>query len=74
MILLGGHLHLELHALGASSRSAGLRYKDAVRWKQNVPLSEKLGGLMVQECEPAGFAGCDIIFSGLDSSVAGDIG
>lgn len=49
-------------------------YKDAVRWKQSLPLSEKLGNLPVHECKPAAFEGCDVIFSGLDSSVAGDVG
>lgn len=49
-------------------------YKDAVRWKQSLPLPEKLGNLPVHECKPAAFEGCDIIFSGLDSSVAGDVG
>lgn len=49
-------------------------YKDTVRWKQSLPLPENLGNLPVRECKPAAFEGCDIIFSGLDSSVAGDIG
>ena len=36
-------------------------------------MSEALANLVVQECRPEKFADCDIIFSGLDSDVAGDI-
>ncbi len=30
--------------------------------------------LIVKECEASNFTGCDIIFSGLDADVAGEIG
>ena len=30
--------------------------------------------LVVRECKASKFADCDIVFSGLDSDVAGDIG
>ncbi|KAI4248462.1 MAG: hypothetical protein L6R40_001023 [Gallowayella cf. fulva] len=73
ILLLALHPHFKVHALGASARSAGKKYKDAVRWKQNLPMSEELGGLIVKQCEPEEFQGCDLIFSGLDSDVAGDI-
>ena len=74
ILLLALHPHFTLHALGASSRSAGKKYKDAVRWKQNVPMSKELGELVVQGCKSEDFQDCDLIFSGLDSDVAGDIG
>lgn len=74
ILLLALHPHFKLSAVGASSRSAGKKYKDAVRWKQNVPMSKELGELMVRECKPDEFQDCDLVFSGLDSDVAGDIG
>ncbi|MCJ1314602.1 hypothetical protein MMC25_008284 [Agyrium rufum] len=74
ILLLANHPYLELQALGASSRSAGKKYKDAVRWKQSQPMSTRLSNLIVRECSPEQFRDCDLIFSGLDSDVAGDIG
>ena len=74
ILLLALHPFLKLHAVGASSRSAGKKYKDAVRWKQNVPMSKELGELAIKDCKPENFADCDVVFSGLDSDVAGDIG
>lgn len=60
--------------MGASERSAGKKYKDAVRWKQALPFTERIGELVVKKCVPEEFADCDLIFSGLDSDVAGDVG
>lgn len=74
IILLADHPGFKLHALGASSRSAGKRYKDAVRWKQSSSMTSEVGDLIVRECKPEYFQDCDIVFSGLDSDVAGDIG
>jgi aspartate-semialdehyde dehydrogenase len=61
ILLLALHPHFVLHAVGASERSAGKKYKDAVKWKQALPFSEE-------------FQDCDLIFSGLDSDVAGEVG
>jgi aspartate-semialdehyde dehydrogenase len=74
ILLLADHPTLELHAIGASSRSAGKKYKDAVRWKQIKPMSSRLAELEVRECKASEFQDCDLVFSGLDSDVAGDIG
>lgn len=30
--------------------------------------------VLVKVCEPAEFADCDLVFSGLDSDVAGEVG
>ncbi|KKY27240.1 putative aspartate-semialdehyde dehydrogenase [Phaeomoniella chlamydospora] len=73
ILLLADHPTLKLHAVGASSRSAGKKYKDAVRWKQIKPMSQTLASLEVRECKAANFKDCDLVFSGLDSDVAGDI-
>ena len=72
--LLADHPVLQLHAIGASSRSAGKKYKEAVRWKQTKPMSPQLAALEVRECKANLFQDCDLVFSGLDSDVAGEIG
>ncbi|KAF2104960.1 aspartate-semialdehyde dehydrogenase [Rhizodiscina lignyota] len=73
ILLLALHPHFHLHAVGASERSAGKKYKDAVRWKQALPMSKELGDLVVKKCEAKEFADCDMVFSGLDSDVAGEV-
>ena len=73
MLLLIEHPHFALHTIGASSRSAGKKYGDVAPWKQARALPEKYGELVVKPCEPEEFKDCDIVFSGLDSSVAGEI-
>ncbi|KAK0251169.1 aspartate-semialdehyde dehydrogenase [Friedmanniomyces endolithicus] len=73
ILLLALHPHFTLTVVGASSRSAGKKYKDAVRWKQSLPMSKELGELVVTECRPEEFEGkCDVVFSGLDSDIAGE--
>lgn len=74
ILLLADHPFLELHALGASERSAGKKYKDAVKWKQSSPMSETLSNLVVRECRAKDFADCDLVFSGLNSDIAGETG
>lgn len=37
-------------------------------------MSKDLGELVVKQCKPEEFKDCDLVFSGLDSDVAGDIG
>jgi aspartate-semialdehyde dehydrogenase len=74
ILLLADHPYLKLHAIGASSRSAGKKYKDAVNWKQSTPMHPAVAELVVRECKASEFEDCDIVFSGLDSDVAGEIG
>ncbi|EFX02256.1 aspartate-semialdehyde dehydrogenase [Grosmannia clavigera kw1407] len=73
ILLLQAHPSFVLVAVGASSRSAGKKYRDAVRWKQATPISDRVGDLVVRECQSSEFADCDIVFSGLDADVAGEI-
>ncbi|KAA1114901.1 hypothetical protein PGT21_026833 [Puccinia graminis f. sp. tritici] len=73
IVLLSKHPNFKLIQLGASSRSAGKAYSNIVRWKQAVPVPEIVKDLVVQECNPEHFMDCDIIFSGLDADVAGEI-
>ena len=34
----------------------------------------EVGDLVVKECKSAEFKDCDIVFSGLDSNIAGEVG
>ena len=74
ILLLADHPFLELHAVGASQNSAGKAYKDAVKWKQATPMSEKLSSLVIRHCKAENFKDCDLVFSGLNSDVAGETG
>ncbi|PHH58899.1 hypothetical protein CDD81_4171 [Ophiocordyceps australis] len=73
ILLLAQHPYLKLHALGASSRSAGKRYGEAVRWKQARPMDDDVANMVVRECRPDLFDDCDVVFSGLDADVAGQV-
>lgn len=73
VLLLANHPYLQLVALGASERSAGKRYRDTVRWKHSSPIPTNAADIIIRPCDPAKFSDCDIIFSGLDADVAGDI-
>lgn len=69
--LLAEHPWFELTALAASERSAGKSYNKAVNWILTTPMPEKIGKMEVLPCEPN--LPCAIVFSGLDSSVAGEV-
>ncbi|KAJ3508998.1 hypothetical protein NMY22_g16439 [Coprinellus aureogranulatus] len=71
--LLSSHPWFVLHRLGASPRSAGKKYRDAVNWKQSTPIPSSAREMMVYECKPEHFADCAVVFSGLDADAAGDI-
>lgn len=74
ILLLQGHPDFEIHALGASPRSAGKSYKDAVTWKQTSLMPDSAKQIILQDCKPEGkFLECDVVFSGLDSDYAGEI-
>ena len=71
VLLLANHPWFELRELAASERSAGHRYGDIVSWKQGAPMPEVASALEVKKCEAD--LDCPIVFSGLDSSVAGEV-
>jgi aspartate-semialdehyde dehydrogenase len=71
--LLAAHPWFTIHALGASPRSAGKPYKQAVNWKQVQPMPAQVKDMTVHECKADAFKECKIVFSGLDADVAGDI-
>ena len=53
ILLLADHPVLKLQAVGASSRSAGKTYKEAVRWKQQRPMSKTSQGWSYENVKPA---------------------
>src|ERR1041385_9056163 len=69
--LLEDHPWFELVELAASDRSAGRTYGEATIWRQYNPISARLKDKIVKPCEPN--LDCHIVFSGLDSSVAGEV-
>lgn len=71
--LLSDHPDFELAVLGASKRSAGKKYVDAVEWKQTALMPKSAEDIVVKECAAENFKDCDVVFSGLDSDYAGDI-
>ncbi|EER37905.1 aspartate-semialdehyde dehydrogenase [Histoplasma capsulatum H143] len=73
ILLLEKNPLLELVAVGASERSVGKKYCNAVRWKQSSPIPAQVADFTIRPCTPSEFPDCDIIFSGLDPDVAGDI-
>ncbi|KAF8524544.1 hypothetical protein BU17DRAFT_42652 [Hysterangium stoloniferum] len=73
ILLLGSHPYFRIHTLGASARSAGRSYLSATAWKQTQPVPASARDLIVQQCLPEHFKDVEIVFSGLDADVAGDI-
>ena len=69
--LLEGHPWFDLVEVAASERSMGRRYDEATRWMEGQ-LPERVGRLTVAPCDPS-VVRAPIIFSALDSSVAGDV-
>lgn len=69
--LLANHPWFEVVALGASERSCGKSYRDAVNWLLPEPLPQRISEMKVGLCQPD--MPCSVVFSGLDSSVAGGV-
>lgn len=69
--LLEGHPFFEISEIAASEKSAGQKYKDRVNWIETTPLPENIGEMTIKEC--SGDLDCKILFSALDSSVAGTV-
>jgi len=69
--LLAKHPWFRVTWLGASERSAGKTYRDATSWRLPALLPEAVAGLGVDAATPG--RAPKLVFSGLDSSVAGEI-
>ncbi|MHB1312936.1 MAG: aspartate-semialdehyde dehydrogenase [Gemmatimonadaceae bacterium] len=69
--LLAGHPWFDIAEVAASERSAGRRYADATLWIEgDLPVA--VGNLLVKPCDPA-VVRSPIVFSALDSNVAGEV-
>jgi aspartate-semialdehyde dehydrogenase len=75
ILLLAEHPDFELSVLGASSRSAGKKYIQAVEsgWKQTSQVPKVAHDIEVKECTVENFKGCDVVFSGLEAEFADTI-
>lgn len=69
--LLGGHPWFRVAWLGASERSEGKGYREAAAWRLAAPLPDSAANLTVDAATPG--RAPQLVFSGLDSSVAGEI-
>ncbi|MFI5230030.1 MAG: aspartate-semialdehyde dehydrogenase [Gemmatimonadales bacterium] len=69
--LLVDHPWFELAEVAASERSAGKPYAEAAKWIGGSELPPSVAGMTVRACAPAEIT-ADVVFSALDSSVAGD--
>lgn len=69
--LLENHPWFEVTSLCASEKSAGKVYKEAASWRMSTKIPPFTAKLKVGLCKPT--IDAKIVFSGLDSSVAGEI-
>ena len=69
--LLADHPWFEVREVAASDRSAGKTYREACTWRLAGAPDARIGGLVVKTTD-APFES-KILFSGLDSSVAGEV-
>jgi aspartate-semialdehyde dehydrogenase len=69
--LLEHHPWFEARWLAASEKSAGKTYEEACNWRLREPLPQGARRLPVHECHPG--QAPQLVFSSLDSKVAGDI-
>ncbi|HUF34908.1 MAG TPA: aspartate-semialdehyde dehydrogenase [Gemmatimonadales bacterium] len=69
--LLADHPWFEIEAVAASAASAGRPYGEVVRWREPVPLPDRIASLLIAQCAPP-LPGT-IAFSALDADAAGPI-
>jgi aspartate-semialdehyde dehydrogenase len=69
--LLADHPWFEITALAASEQSAGRPYGEVVRWRETVPLPDRLGRMTIARAVPP--LPARIVFSALDAEVAKEI-
>jgi aspartate-semialdehyde dehydrogenase len=69
--LLEGHPYFQVTEVAASDKSAGKTYSEAVNWFLEGPIPKDVDQLTVKKCQPK--LKCKVVFSGLDSAVAGKI-
>lgn len=69
--LLADHPWFEVKYLGASERSEGKKFRDAAAWRLPNRLPTEVADRVVEAAKPG--TAPKLVFSGLDSSVAGEI-
>ena len=69
--LLADHPWFKVSYLGASERSTGKKFRDAAAWRLPNRLPEDVADRVVETAAPG--TAPKLVFSGLDSSVAGEI-
>jgi aspartate-semialdehyde dehydrogenase len=70
--LLSDHPWFTITDVAASERSAGHPYREAVNWLSGSPIPSAVSDLEVKPTDPEALD-CDFVFSGLSSSVAGEV-
>src|SRR3954468_7835057 len=70
--LLADHPWFQLAELAASERSAGRPYREAARWVSGGVMPQTAADVTVKACDPNTVT-APIVFSALDSSVAGEV-
>src|SRR2546425_9816132 len=76
LVALDGHPDFEVTRLGASERSAGKRYADAIRdgghfkWYCREPLPPAFAGLSVEDAAQMSEGGIDVVFAAVESDAA----
>jgi len=70
--LLTNHPWFTVTEVAASEQSAGRAYRDAVNWLSGKPIPPAVADLTVKPTAPEALD-CDFVFSGLSSSVAGEV-
>jgi aspartate-semialdehyde dehydrogenase len=68
---LANHPWFTVEWLGASQRSEGKAYRDAAAWRLPAALDDSVANKVVEQAAPG--RAPKLVFSGLDSSVAGEI-
>jgi aspartate-semialdehyde dehydrogenase len=71
VLLLADHPQFRIAELVASQRSAGSRYADVCNWKQTVAIPRDVASMTVKNTDDP--LSSPVLFSGLDSSVAGPV-
>ena len=69
--LLNNHPWFEIAEVAASDKSAGKKYSEAVNWIQSTAIPERVSELLIKKCDTN--LESKILFSALDSGVAGEI-
>ncbi|WP_436900502.1 aspartate-semialdehyde dehydrogenase [Halovenus halobia] len=72
--LLEPHPDFEIAALTASAESAGSQYREAAKWRINMPIPDSVAEMTVTETDPDAVSDdVDLIFSSLPSSIGEEV-